>query len=148
MKGRTYRYYTADPLYPFGYGLSYSTFTYSNLTLSASTIEPGQQLDIMVSIKNNGSSDAEEVLIFLLWLHSLRYLDKSTNRNFFRKTGHFPARFLHQKHKYFQFIVCKFYRLSTAFLAKEYVTILHVTDPIIICNHSKKKKKKKYFEFL
>ena len=61
MKGRTYRYYTEDPLYPFGYGLSYSTFTYSNLKLSAATIEPGQQIDATVSVKNNGPYDAEEV---------------------------------------------------------------------------------------
>ena len=61
MKGRTYRYYTEDPLYPFGYGLSYSTFTYSNLQLSAYKIEPGQQIDVTVSAKNNGPYDAEEV---------------------------------------------------------------------------------------
>ena len=61
MKGRTYRYYTEDPLYPFGYGLSYSTFTYSNLKLSATAIEPGQQIDVTVSVKNNGPYDAEEV---------------------------------------------------------------------------------------
>ena len=61
MKGRTYRYYTQDPLYPFGYGLSYSTFTYSNLQLSSNKIEPGQQIDVTVSVKNNGPYDAEEV---------------------------------------------------------------------------------------
>ena len=61
MKGRTYRYYTQDPLYPFGYGLSYSTLTYSNLKLSAATIQPGQQVDVTVSVKNNGPYDAEEV---------------------------------------------------------------------------------------
>ena len=61
MKGRTYRYYIEDPLYPFGYGLSYSTFTYSNLKLSTNKIEPGQQIDVTVSVKNNGPYDAEEV---------------------------------------------------------------------------------------
>ena len=67
MKGRTYRYYTQDPLYPFGYGLSYSRFTYSNLKLSASTIEPGQQINMMVSVKNNGPYDAEEVPVVFLF---------------------------------------------------------------------------------
>ena len=70
MKGRTYRYYIEDPLYPFGYGLSYSTFTYSNLQLSANKIEPGQQIDVTVSVKNNGPYDAEEVL-------SLRHIKNS-----------------------------------------------------------------------
>ena len=61
MKGQTYRYFTNDPLYPFGYGLSNSTFTYSNLVLSNTTIEPGQLVDVSVQVKNNGLFDAEEV---------------------------------------------------------------------------------------
>ena len=73
MKGRTYRYYTQDPLYPFGYGLSYSTFTYSNLQLSSNKIEPGQQIDVTVSVKNNGPYDAEEVrsIFFVINLTTL-----------------------------------------------------------------------------
>lgn len=61
MKGRTYRYYTEQPLYPFGFGLSYSTFSYSDLRLSSSSIQPGQQVDVSVTVKNNGPYDAEEV---------------------------------------------------------------------------------------
>ena len=60
-KGQTYRYFMNDPLYPFGYGLSYSTFTYSNLVLANNTIEPGQLIDLSVQVKNNGPYDAEEV---------------------------------------------------------------------------------------
>ena len=61
MAGRTYRYYQDTPLYPFGYGLSYSTFTYSNLELSASDIETGQDIEVKVTVKNNGPYDGEEV---------------------------------------------------------------------------------------
>ena len=65
MKGQTYRYFMNDPLYPFGYGLSYSTFTYSNLVLANTTIEPGQMMEVSVQVKNNGPFDAEEVSLTL-----------------------------------------------------------------------------------
>jgi beta-glucosidase len=50
-----------DPLYPFGYGLSYSTFTYSKPTLSKASIAAGQGLDVNVTVKNTGQRDGEEV---------------------------------------------------------------------------------------
>ena len=50
-----------DPLYPFGYGLSYTTFTYSKPTLSKSTIAPGEGLDVTVTVQNTGPYDGEEV---------------------------------------------------------------------------------------
>ncbi|QKG55576.1 beta-glucosidase BglX [Hymenobacter sp. BRD128] len=50
-----------DPLYPFGYGLSYSTFTYSKPTVSQASIRPGQGLDVAVTVQNTGSYDGAEV---------------------------------------------------------------------------------------
>lgn len=52
------------PMYPFGYGLSYSTFEYSKLTLSAKTIEKDQKLTAECTITNTGKFDAKEVVQF------------------------------------------------------------------------------------
>jgi beta-glucosidase len=62
MKGRTYRYFDGTPLFPFGYGLSYSTFEYSGMSLSRSVIGPGDSLEVTVDIRNTGHSDGEEVV--------------------------------------------------------------------------------------
>jgi beta-glucosidase len=51
----------STPLYPFGYGLSYSTFAFSNLELSQSSIKPGESIDVSVDLENLGSSAADEV---------------------------------------------------------------------------------------
>jgi beta-glucosidase len=51
-----------DPLYPFGFGLSYSTFTYSKPTVSKTSIAPGQGLDVAVTVRNTGQRDGEEVV--------------------------------------------------------------------------------------
>ncbi|MEI7898744.1 MAG: glycoside hydrolase family 3 C-terminal domain-containing protein [bacterium] len=54
MRGRTYRFMEKEPLYPFGYGLSYTTFKYSNLRVSG--------LKMSVAVKNTGSRDGDEVV--------------------------------------------------------------------------------------
>ena len=66
MQGRTYRYMTEEPLYPFGFGLSYSRFEYSDLQLDASSIAPGDFLDIHLNVTNTGDRDADEVIQFYL----------------------------------------------------------------------------------
>ncbi|MCT1531410.1 beta-glucosidase BglX [Sphingobacterium daejeonense] len=51
-----------EPLYPFGYGLSYTNFTYSNLKLDKNSITKGDSLKISVNVRNNGNYDGEEVV--------------------------------------------------------------------------------------
>ncbi len=62
MKDRTYRYFTGTPLYPFGYGLSYTSFKYSDMALSASTGRPGDTLSVSVNVTNTGDMDGDEVV--------------------------------------------------------------------------------------
>jgi len=51
-----------DPLYPFGYGLSYTNFSYSDITLSSLSMKPGQKISASVTVTNNGSRDGKEVV--------------------------------------------------------------------------------------
>ncbi|HMD43202.1 MAG TPA: glycoside hydrolase family 3 C-terminal domain-containing protein [Candidatus Acidoferrum sp.] len=62
MTNRTYRYFTGKPLYPFGHGLSYSKFEYSNLKLSAPQLQAGDPLRIDADVKNNSQRDGDEVV--------------------------------------------------------------------------------------
>ena len=62
MKGRTYRYFERQPLYPFGYGLSYSKFAYSNAKLSAATLKAGSDLQVDVDVRNTDSAAGDEVV--------------------------------------------------------------------------------------
>jgi beta-glucosidase len=61
MNNRTYRYFKGQPLYGFGYGLSYTTFTYDQLKFPPSTIK-GKTILVSVRVKNTGKRDGEEVV--------------------------------------------------------------------------------------
>jgi len=62
MKNRTYRYFEGQPLYPFGYGLSYSKFDYSNLMLSKTDLPAGDPLSVQFDIRNTSARDGDEVV--------------------------------------------------------------------------------------
>lgn len=66
MKGRTYRYMTEEPLYPFGFGLSYSHFEYSELQLDKTNLAFGDSLNVSLTLRNSGASDSAEVVQFYL----------------------------------------------------------------------------------
>ncbi|MBU3175684.1 glycoside hydrolase family 3 C-terminal domain-containing protein [Clostridium estertheticum] len=62
MKNRTYRYMENEALYPFGYGLSYSKFEYSNLRISKSEIEVNETVNLSVKVKNIGQYEGDETV--------------------------------------------------------------------------------------
>jgi beta-glucosidase len=59
---RTYMYFKGQPLYPFGYGLSYTTFAYSNLRASSSSVAGDGQVTVSVKVRNTGKRDGQEVV--------------------------------------------------------------------------------------
>jgi len=61
MKGRTYRYFKQEPLYPFGFGLSYTTFKYSNIKVP-SQINSEKDFEVSVDVTNTGDRDGDEVV--------------------------------------------------------------------------------------
>jgi beta-glucosidase len=60
--GRTYRYFTGKPLWGFGYGLSYTTFTYGPVKLSAETVKAGDPITATVTVTNSGAVAGDEVV--------------------------------------------------------------------------------------
>jgi beta-glucosidase len=71
MNGRTYRYMTQEPLYPFGFGLSYSRFEYSELQLDKMDFALGDSLNFSLTLTNCGGSDSAEVVqLYLSDLHA------------------------------------------------------------------------------
>ena len=71
-RGRTYMYFKGTPLYPFGHGLSYTTFAYSNLRTSAPTIPFDGSIDISFDLKNTGRRAGEEVVqLYVTHLNSI-----------------------------------------------------------------------------
>jgi beta-glucosidase len=62
MKNRTYRYFEGQPLYAFGYGLSYSKFEYSNLKLSSAKLKAGDSLSVDADVRNTSPREGDEVV--------------------------------------------------------------------------------------
>jgi beta-glucosidase len=61
MKGKTYRFFSQEPLYPFGYGLSYTTFSYSKLSFPQNVLA-GEKVKISVTVTNTGKTEGDEVV--------------------------------------------------------------------------------------
>ena len=61
MKARTYRYFTGTPLYPFGYGLSYTTFVYSGLSVPTGAVDAGSPAVVEATVTNTGTRAGDEV---------------------------------------------------------------------------------------
>jgi beta-glucosidase len=62
MKGRTYRYMQQEPLYPFGYGLSYTSFKYNKVTLSKEKVKAGNPVNLNIDLQNTGTVNGDEVV--------------------------------------------------------------------------------------
>jgi len=86
MANRTYRYFKGKPLYPFGYGLSYTKFAYGSPKLSAASLQAGSNLGVDVTVKNTGKRAGDEVAqIYLSFppapgmpIHALRGIKRVT----------------------------------------------------------------------
>ena len=73
--GRTYMYFKGEPLYPFGYGLSYTTFKYSKLHVSADHLADGGTISVSVDVTNTGKRDGDDVVQMYA-----THLDSKVNR--------------------------------------------------------------------
>jgi beta-glucosidase len=62
MQNRTYRYFKGEALYPFGFGMSYTKFVYSNLKLSKKTVTKNESADAEVTVTNSGKKASDEVV--------------------------------------------------------------------------------------
>ena len=84
MANRTYRYFTGKPLYPFGYGLSYSKFSYSGLTVPAETVAAGQPVAVDVTVTNISAVAGDEVVQLYLKFPSVKGAPRIALRGFRR----------------------------------------------------------------
>lgn len=89
MKGRTYRYMQQEPLFPFGHGLSYTTFTYDEANLSKNTIGDGETVTLTIPVRNAGQRDGDEVVQVYLRCMADKEGPRYTLRAF--KRVHIPA---------------------------------------------------------
>jgi beta-glucosidase len=62
MDGRTYRFFKGEPLYPFGYGLSYTRFKYSGFSVSSARIAPTENVTVSATVENTGTREGDEVV--------------------------------------------------------------------------------------
>jgi beta-glucosidase len=83
MANRTYRYFDGQPLFPFGHGLGYSTFAYSDLKLPA-TVAAGEAMPVQAEVRNTGSREGDEVVQVYLTFPPLPGAPRRALRGFAR----------------------------------------------------------------
>src|SRR5437763_199445 len=87
MAGRTYRFFEGVPLYPFGYGLSYTTFRYDRLRVSRDTLRGDDSLTVSVDVTNTGARGGDEVVqLYVRYPHSAVPRPRRDLRGFRRVT--------------------------------------------------------------
>lgn len=85
--GRTYMYFKNDPLYPFGFGLSYTTFEWSNLNTSAASIDRNGSVIVNVDVTNSGKKEGDEVVqLYVRYINSQVSRPKQELKGFQRVT--------------------------------------------------------------
>jgi len=84
MNNRTYRYFDGEPLYPFGFGLSYAKFEYGNLQLSTRELNAGDSLEVGVDVKNTSPMEGDEVVELYLKFPELAGAPRRALRGFTR----------------------------------------------------------------
>jgi beta-glucosidase len=85
LADRTYLYSPAEPLYPFGYGLSYTRFMHHDLRTSHAELAPGSPLEVSVAVTNSGPVSGDEVVqLYVRWLGSRRPRPRQALRGFQR----------------------------------------------------------------
>jgi beta-glucosidase len=85
MKGRTYRYLEKPPLYPFGYGLSYTRFSYQDIEVSPAPVPAGASTSVSVTVKNTGNRPGDEVVqLYLADLQASCRVPRHSLRGFAR----------------------------------------------------------------
>jgi beta-glucosidase len=86
MANRTYRYFKGEPLYPFGFGLSYTSFNYSNLTVSKQSVKKNESLRAEVTVANTGKYNGDEVVQLYISHEGIGEAPLSALKNFKRVT--------------------------------------------------------------
>lgn len=86
MANRTYRYFKGEPLYPFGFGLSYTTFKYSDLKLSKQAVDKNGSVEAEVTVSNTGKLKGDEVVQLYIVHEGTSYAPLAALKNFRRIT--------------------------------------------------------------
>lgn len=86
MTNRTYRYFNGEPLYPFGFGLSYTSFKLSNLTVSKQSVKKNDSLHVEVTVTNTGKYNGDEVVQLYIAHEGINYAPLSALKSFKRVT--------------------------------------------------------------